>query len=67
METRDHKTLFTMRYSDLSLMPDIEPSIPKTLEELRKWTTCSLSRYHTIPMKSLRFNIGRHREAVFFT
>lgn len=36
METRDHKTLFTMRYSDLSLMPDIEPSIPKTLEELRK-------------------------------
>ena len=36
METRDHKTLFTMRYSDFSLMPDIEPSIPKTLEELRK-------------------------------
>ena len=36
METRDHKTLFTMRYSDSSLMPDIEPSIPKTLEELRK-------------------------------
>lgn len=36
MENRDHKTLFTMRYSDLSLMPDIEPSIPKTLDELRK-------------------------------
>ena len=36
METRDHKTLFTMRYSDLALMPDIEPSIPKTLDELRK-------------------------------
>ena len=36
METRDHKTLFATRYSDLSLMPDIEPSIPKTLEELRK-------------------------------
>ena len=36
METRDHKTLFTMRYSDVTLMPDIEPSIPKTLDELRK-------------------------------
>lgn len=36
METKDHKTLFTMRYSDVSLMPDIEPSIPKTLDELRK-------------------------------
>ena len=36
MENRDHKTLFTMRYSDLALMPDIEPSIPKTLDELRK-------------------------------
>ena len=36
MENRDHKTLFTMRYGDLALMPDIEPSIPKTLDELRK-------------------------------
>lgn len=36
METRDHKTLFTMRYSDVARMPDIEPSIPKTLDELRK-------------------------------
>lgn len=36
MENKDHKTLFAMRYSDLALMPDIEPSIPKTLDELRK-------------------------------
>lgn len=36
MENRDHKTLFTTRYSDVALMPDIEPSIPKTLDELRK-------------------------------
>lgn len=36
MENRDHKTLFTMRYSDLALMPYIEPSIPKTIDELRK-------------------------------
>ena len=36
METRDHKTLFSMRYSELALMPDREPSIPNTLEELRK-------------------------------
>ena len=36
MENRDHKTLFTMRYGDLALMPDIEPSTPKTLDELRK-------------------------------
>ena len=36
METRDHKTLFTTRYSDLAVMPDIEQSIPTTLEELRK-------------------------------
>ena len=36
MENKDHKTLFTMRYSDVSLMPDIEPGTPKTLDELRK-------------------------------